>query len=158
MNLTWDQYFMAIALTTAMKSKDNSTQVGALIVAPDNTIISTGYNGPPRYINDALVPTTRPEKYYYVIHAEANAILTAKRDLKGCTLYCTLFPCHDCTKMIIQSGITTIKYLTDLKSKDWQESKAITKNLVKLSNIELIQLSIDIELITTLNSFVRGRK
>lgn len=63
-----------------------------------------------------------------------------------------------CKRHQIQSGITAIKYLTDLKFKDWQESKAITKNLVKLSNIELIQLPIDIELITTLNSFVRGRK
>lgn len=149
---------MAIALTTAMKSKDSSTQVGALIVAPDNTIISTGYNGPPRYIDDTKVPTTRPEKYYYVIHAEANAILTAKRDLKGCTLYCTLFPCHDCAKMIIQSGINKIKYLTDLKAKDWQDSKAITENLVKLANVELTQLSINIKLITTLNGFVRRRK
>lgn len=114
----WDQYFMGIAMMSAQRSKDNSTQVGACIVSPQNKILSVGYNGMPTGCDDDDMPWERSAenpldtKYPYVCHAELNAILNgASRDYTGCTLYVTLFPCNECTKAVIQSGIKKIVYL-----------------------------------------------
>jgi dCMP deaminase len=114
---TWDNTFMSIAKVIAKRSKDPSTQVGACIVSPDNRVVSLGYNGFPNGCNDDDVRFTWEKeddkgnsKYLYVVHAELNAILNAKRDLSGCTLYVTHFPCNECTKAIIQSGIKCIIY------------------------------------------------
>ncbi len=105
---TWDDTFMDHCRIMAARSKDPSTQVGAVIVGPDLEIRSSGYNGPPRRVNDArALSLGRPEKYYYMEHAERNAIYNAK-DVKGCTIYTTEFPCAACTRGIIQSGITKI--------------------------------------------------
>ncbi len=114
--LSWDEYFMGIAELSAQRSKDPSTQVGACIVSKDNKILSVGYNGMPRCCDDDLFPWDREggnldTKYFYVCHAELNAILNFRGGtLEGSRVYVTLFPCNECAKAIIQSGITEIIY------------------------------------------------
>lgn len=117
--LTWDEYFMGISLLSAQRSKDNNTQVGACIVNKENKILSLGYNGMPIGCHDDEMPWEREgepvdTKYMYVCHAELNAILNRSSDsLDGAKLYVTLFPCNECAKAIIQSGIKEIIYLSD---------------------------------------------
>lgn len=119
--LRWDEYFMAIARISAMRSKDPSTQVGACIVSKDNRILSIGYNGAPNGFDDNDFPWRREgeeleTKYPYVCHAEMNAILNyrgSRKDLEGAILYVDLFPCNECAKMVIQSGIKEVIYLSD---------------------------------------------
>lgn len=115
--ISWDEYFMGVALLAAKRSKDPYTQVGACIVSPNNIIISTGYNGFPNGCSDDEFPWEREgeqTKYPYVVHAELNAILNAGgRVLHGARLYVALFPCNECAKAIIQSGIREILYLSD---------------------------------------------
>ncbi|MDE5738153.1 MAG: dCMP deaminase family protein [Oscillospiraceae bacterium] len=114
--LSWDGYFMGIALLSAQRSKDNHTQVGACIVNEDKKIVSVGYNGMPTGCNDDIMPWEREgeflqTKYPFVCHAELNAILNSSVNLKNCVLYVTLFPCNECAKAIIQSGIKQVIYL-----------------------------------------------
>ena len=117
--ISWDEYFMGIALLSAMRSKDNNSQVGACIVSPENKILSLGYNGMPIGCNDDDMPWEREgsdlgTKYMYVCHSELNAILNAGgRVLRGARLYVALFPCNECAKAIIQSGIREIIYFSD---------------------------------------------
>jgi dCMP deaminase len=117
--ISWDEYFMGVALLASQRSKDPSTQVGACIVDNDKRILSTGYNGFPQGCSDDEFPWNRDEdlgetKYQYVVHAELNAILNASgKSLAGSTLYVGLFPCHECAKAIIQSGIKEVFYLSD---------------------------------------------
>lgn len=117
--LSWDEYFMGIASLSAMRSKDPSTQVGACIVNPEKRIVSMGYNGMPHCCSDDEFPWDRENspldsKYLYVCHAELNAILNcAVGSVRGCTVYVTLFPCNECAKAIIQSGIKEIVYMYD---------------------------------------------
>ena len=117
--LSWDEYFMGIALLSSMRSKDPSTQVGACIVNSEKRILSMGYNGMPRCCSDDEFPWDKNEnplnsKYLYVCHAELNAILNcASGNVRGCTVYTTLFPCNECAKAIIQTGIKTIVYDSD---------------------------------------------
>lgn len=119
--LEWDEYFMAIAKLSAMRSKDPSTQVGAYIVSNDNRILSIGYNGAPNGFSDEKFPWGRDgknldTKYPYVCHAELNAILNyrgSKKDLEDARIYVDLFPCNECAKIIIQSGIKEVIYLSD---------------------------------------------
>ena len=115
--LSWDEYFMGVAMLAAGRSKDPNTQVGACIVSPENIIISTGYNGMPKGCSDDEFPwerTGEETKYPFVVHAELNAILNATgRDLQGSRLYVALFPCNECAKAIIQSGVKEVLYLSD---------------------------------------------
>ncbi|HOV68858.1 MAG TPA: dCMP deaminase family protein [Clostridia bacterium] len=117
--ITWDEYFMGIALLSAQRSKDATTQVGTCIVNSDNKILSMGYNGMPTGCPDDCMPWDREgsplnTKYFYVCHAELNAILNNDGgSLKGAILYSTLFPCNECAKAIIQSGIKEVVYLSD---------------------------------------------
>ena len=117
--INWDEYFMGIALLTAMRSKDPNSQVGACIVSSENKILSLGYNGMPIGCSDDDMPWEREgapldTKYMYVCHAELNAILnSAHNNLKGARVYVTLFPCNECTKAIIQSGIREVVYDSD---------------------------------------------
>ncbi|MBE6862895.1 MAG: dCMP deaminase family protein [Ruminococcus sp.] len=115
--INWDEYFMGIAILSAERSKDNSTQVGACIVNSDKKIVSVGYNGMPTGCCDDDMPWERSAdsaldtKYPFVCHAELNAILNSNiGNLCGCTLYVTLFPCNECAKAIIQSGIKRVVY------------------------------------------------
>ncbi len=116
--IDWDDYFMGVALLSAMRSKDPNTQVGACIVNEDKRIVGVGYNGLPKGCEDEDFPWEREgefleTKYPYVCHAELNAILNSIKSLKNCTLYVALFPCNECSKAIIQSGIKEIVYLSD---------------------------------------------
>lgn len=117
--ITWDEYFMGVAALSAMRSKDPNTQVGACIVSQDNKILSMGYNGFPMGCSDDEFPWKREgapleTKYLYVTHSELNAILNYRGgSLEGAKLYVTLFPCNECAKAIIQSGIKTIVYDSD---------------------------------------------
>jgi len=108
---SWTQMFMSLAYLIANKSRDPRTKVGAVITAKDNTIISLGYNGFPRGVRHTSFRMVKPYKQFFMVHAEINAILNAIRNgakLQDATIYCTLFPCVECTKAIIQSGITKI--------------------------------------------------
>ena len=111
------EYFMGVALLAAKRSKDPNTQVGACIVSPENIILSTGYNGFPIGCSDDEYPWDREgedTKYPYVVHAELNAILNANgKSLQGAKIYVALFPCNECAKAIIQSGIKEVIYLSD---------------------------------------------
>lgn len=119
--ISWDEYFMAIAKLSAMRSKDPNTQVGACIVSDDNRILSIGYNGAPNGFDDERFPWAREgnnleTKYPYVCHAEMNAILNyrgSKKDLEHAKIYVDLFPCNECAKIIIQSGIKEVIYLSN---------------------------------------------
>ena len=118
--ISWDEYFMGVALLAAKRSKDPNTQVGACIVNENKKIMSVGYNGFPLGCSDDSFPWDRTAdndydtKYPYVCHAELNAILNnAGAPLNGCSVYVALFPCNECAKAIIQSGIKELIYLSD---------------------------------------------
>lgn len=116
--ISWDQYFMGVALLSAMRSKDPATQVGACIINKKKRIVGIGYNGFPYGVEDDDYNWDKSDnwldsKYPYVVHAEPNAILNATVSLEDATLYVTLFPCNECAKLIIQSGIKEVVYLED---------------------------------------------
>ncbi|MBQ2704872.1 MAG: dCMP deaminase family protein [Clostridia bacterium] len=153
--INWDEYFMGVALLAAKRSKDPSTQVGACIVSPENVIISTGYNGFPYGCSDDEFPWDREgdeTKYPYVVHAELNAILNAGgRNLKDARVYVDLFPCNECAKAIIQSGIKEVVYLYD-KYADTPATIA-SKRMLNAAGVKLTQLKTEIDTITL--DFVR---
>lgn len=143
--ITWDEYFMGVAVLSSMRSKDPNTQVGACIVSDDNKIIGVGYNGFPRGCSDDTLPWAREgewgeTKYPYVCHAELNAILNCNNSslLRGSTLYVALFPCNECAKAVIQSGIKRIVYLSD-KYKDSDATKA-SKRMLDAAGVEYTHL------------------
>jgi dCMP deaminase len=116
--LDWDETFVLMSDLIAMRSKDPSTQVGACIVNDENVVVGLGYNGFPRGCHDDNLPWCREgetleSKYAYVVHAEANAIMNANDNVAGCRIYVNLFPCNECAKMIIQSGIKEVIYVSD---------------------------------------------
>ena len=132
--LNWDEYFMGIAILSSKRSKDPSTQVGACIVDANHKVVSIGYNGMPRGVDDDQIPWGHGEglesKYLYVCHAEFNAILNTRDGsaLAGCTIYVTLFPCNECAKAIVQTGIKEIIYADD-KYHDKVEEQASRRML-----------------------------
>ena len=137
--ITWDEYFMAVALLAAMRSKDPNTQVGACIVGEDKRILSTGYNGFPCGCSDDEFPWEREgddTKYQYVVHAELNAILNANgKNLAGSKIYVALFPCNECAKAIIQAGIKEIIYLSD--KYDGTPSVVASKKMLTSAGVKL---------------------
>lgn len=148
--ISWDTYFMGVALLSSYRSKDPSTKVGACIVNEQKRIIGIGYNGFPYGCNDDEFPWEREGdyldcKYPYVVHAEPNAILNSTASLQGATLYVTLFPCNECAKLIIQSGIKEIVYMGD--KYDGTPSDLASKKMLKAAGIktrkmEKIELSV----------------
>ena len=142
--ISWDEYFMGVALLAAKRSKDPSTQVGACIVDEQNRILSTGYNGFPQGCSDDEYPWDRDgdavsTKYPYVVHAELNSILNADgRSLKGSKIYVALFPCNECAKAIIQSGIREVIYLSD-KYHD-TDSMCASRKMMTSAGIKLTQI------------------
>ncbi len=147
--LTWDEYFIAIAKLTAMRSKDPSTQVGACIVSEDNRILSVGYNGAPNGFDDDNFPWDRQgenleTKYPYVCHAEMNAVLNyrgTRKDFENARIYVDLFPCNECAKIIIQSGIKKVIYLSN-KYKD-SENNIASRRLFDSCGVEYHQLDLE---------------
>ena len=151
--LSWDQYFMGVAKLSAMRSKDPSTQVGACIVGDDNRILSIGYNGTPNGFDDRDFPWEREgapleTKYLYVCHAEMNAILNyrgSRKELENAKIYVDLFPCNECAKLIIQSGIKEVIYLSDkyahldsfIASKKLLDSCGVKYRQIELSGKEV---------------------
>ena len=142
--LSWDDYFMSVALLSGKRSKDPSTQVGACIVNKNNIIESIGYNGLPKGCSDDEFPwdkegETLKTKYPFVVHAELNAILNSKgKDLSGCRIYVALFPCNECAKAIIQSGISEVIYLSDKYANT--DSVKASKLMLKCAGVKLTQL------------------
>lgn len=137
--ITWEEYFMGIAILSSMRSKDPSTQVGACIANAENKVVSIGYNGMPQGLEDDKMPWGHGDgldsKYLYVCHAEFNAILNSQiSNLKGTKIYVTLFPCNECAKAIIQTGIKEIIYLND-KYADSLETKA-SKRMLDMANVK----------------------
>jgi len=147
--ISWDEYFMGIALLSAKRSKDPNTQVGACIVNQFNKIVGIGYNGFPIGCPDDFLPWGRESenvndtKYPYVVHAEANAILNSTKDLHNARIYVDLFPCNECTKLIIQSGIKEIVYMSD-KYRDSDSVKA-SKKMLDLAGVKTRNIKFDIK-------------
>ncbi len=149
--ISWDEYFMAIAKLSSARSKDPSTKVGACIVDQQNRILSIGYNGTPNGFDDDVFPWERNgdfqnTKYAYVCHAEFNAILNyrgSRKDLEGAKIYVDLFPCNECAKAIIQSGIKEVVFLSD-KYKD-TDSTIVSKKMLDTCNVTYRQLGSECE-------------
>ena len=150
--ISWDEYFMGVALLSSKRSKDPSTKVGACIVNTSKRIIGIGYNGFPYGCDDDEFPWERVGgfldcKYPYVVHAEPNAILNSTMSLDNATLYVTLFPCHECAKLIIQSGIKEIVYMgdkysgtpSDLASKRMLEAAGVKTRKLDNFNLEIVK-------------------
>jgi len=145
-SMNWNEYFMSMCYLVAMRSKDENTNVGAVIVGPNNEIRSTGYNSFPRNCDDANTDRqVRPEKYYWFEHAERNAIYNAARvgtPLEGCIMYVPGIPCMDCARAIVQSGITAVVTHfvwmgADTARKNWDEHHKRTIQLFSECNVKL---------------------
>ena len=149
--ISWDEYFMGVAILSSLRSKDPNTKVGACIVNDKKRIVGIGYNGLPYGCSDDEYPWEREggfldTKYPYVVHAEPNAILNSTTSLENASLYVTLFPCHECAKLIIQSGIKEIVYMGD--KYDGTESDQASKKMlasagVKWRKVPEIKIGID---------------
>jgi dCMP deaminase len=137
--MNWDECFAQMARLISWRSKDQSTQAGAVVVDPHNIVVGLGYNGWPRGIDNADLPWAREgdflkTKYAYIVHAEENAIYNANARTQGCRIYVTLFPCNECAKTIIQNGIKEIIYLSD-KYHD-QEQFIASRRLLDLAGVK----------------------
>ena len=146
--ISWDDYFMGIAILSAHRSKDPNSQVGACIVNEQNRIVGIGYNGFPTGCDDEELPWAREAnfsldtKYPYVCHAELNAIVnTNAMNVRDCRIYCTLFPCNECTKLIIQSGIKKVIFLSD-KYHDTDLCRA-ARRMLDMAGVEYLQFKMD---------------
>ncbi len=145
-NISWDEYFMSIANVASLKSKDPSTKVGACIVDSRNRVVGLGFNGFPRYCNDNNFPLKREgdflnTKYAYVVHAEANAIINSTVDTINCRIYVTLFPCNECAKLIIQSGIKEVIFASDKYS--YTDQVKASKKMFKEAKINVRQFKLE---------------
>jgi dCMP deaminase len=144
-NISWDEYFMGIAVLSSMRSKDPNTKVGACIVDNNHKVVSIGYNGMPRNCDESQLSWEKGDgldsKYLYVCHAEFNAILNTRNGsaLSGCSLYVTLFPCNECAKAIIQVGIKEVVY-GDNKYEHTTETQASIK-MLRLAGVEIRKYS-----------------
>lgn len=140
--ISWDECFMNIAHTIAQRSQDPSTQAGAVVVTQNNVLVGAGYNGWPRGVDGDVLPWDRDgdflnTKYAYVVHAEENSIYNANNSTDNCRIYCTLFPCNECAKTIIQNGIKEVIYESD-KYADVPEFIA-SRKLLKLAKVKTRQ-------------------
>ena len=140
--ISWDEYFMSMAILSSKRSKDPNTKVGACIVSMDKKVLSVGYNGMPIGIDDKKIPWGREgeeldTKYPYVCHAELNAILNSDRNLHNSRIYVTLFPCNECAKALIQAGIKEVVYLDD-KYRDTNSGIA-SRRLLDMAGVKIIK-------------------
>jgi len=140
--ISWDECFMRMAHVIAERSKDPSTQTGAVVVDENNVVVGMGYNGFPRGISNDALPWEREgdfenTKYAYICHAEENAVYNANISTEGCKIYCALFPCNECSKTLIQNGIKEVIYESD---KYMEESHTkVSKKMFKLAGVKLRQ-------------------
>lgn len=137
MNEKWAHRFMDLAKTVATWSKDPSSQVGAVIVDPDQRIVSLAYNGYPRYISD-INYDFREYKIARVVHAEANAILYARQNLRDCIMVTTLFPCSQCAALIIQSGMTGLVTMPTPQKDVW--GFAVSMDMFQQAKVQIMYL------------------
>lgn len=158
-SLNWDEYFMLQAMMAAFKSKDPNTKVGCVFVDDNNHQLSMGYNGQIAGINEAQLPWGNnksvpldQQKYAYVVHSEANAILHAKTPLEGSRCYVTLFPCHECAKMMATVKIREVIYLSD-KYSDSVENQ-IAKRIFEMSNIKYRELKLRPDLVKDFTNYL----
>ena len=138
--ISWDECFMRMAHVISARSKDPSSQVGAVLVSPHNVVTGLGYNGWPRGIEAGALPWEREgelenTKYAYVCHAEENAVYNANGKTEGCKIYCALFPCNECAKTLIQNGIKEVIYESD-KYADTPAVRA-SKKMLKLAGVKM---------------------
>lgn len=137
--INWDEYFMGLAILSSYRSKDPNTTVGACIVNDENIVLSLGYNGAPRGLNDDDMPWERDgnftdTKYAYVCHSELNAIVNYRGSVENTKMYVTLFPCNECAKLIVQSGIKEIIYLSD--KYDQTDGNIVSKKILDTANVK----------------------
>ncbi len=138
----WDERFLDLAAHIGSWSKDPGTQVGAVIVRPDRTIASVGYNGFPRGVDDTY--STRDDKLLRTVHAEMNAILSANEKLTGCTIYVyPLCPCSNCAAAIIQSGITTVVHPLMVPRPEWELSFMATADMFVQAGVRMVAYQIE---------------
>jgi len=130
---SWDEYFLGIARAVALRSHDEETQVGCVIVDPNHRIISTGYNGFPPGCPDDELPKTRPHKYPFMVHAEMNAIASCRQDLRGTTLYTLWSPCRECAKAIATAGVQRVVFSKKYEKDDFQ----FVSQLLNLCGIQI---------------------
>ena len=151
--LDWNEYFMSLAHLSAKRSKDPNTQVGACVVNKDKKVVGLGYNGMPYGCNDNEYPWGREgsyseTKYPYVVHAELNAILNSESSLKNCSIYVSLFPCNECSKAIIQSGIRKVYYESDKYAET--DSVVASKRMLESAGVEyerMDSLEVDVRIL-----------
>jgi len=142
--ISWDEYFMSVAILSSLRSKDPNTQVGACIVNDGNRIVGIGYNGFPAGCSDDELPWGRmgdwlETKYPYVCHAELNAILNSDLGrMAGCRIYVNLFPCNECAKLIIQAGIKKVVYISDKYPSE--KTFVAAKRMFRLAGVEAVQM------------------
>ncbi len=150
--ISWDEYFMGVALLSGCRSKDPGTQVGACVVNKQNKIVGTGYNGLPIGCHDDEFPWDKQgnfldTKYPYVCHAELNAILNnIGMNLQGCKIYTALFPCNECAKAIIQAGITEVVYLSD--KYNGQDSAVASRRMLETAGVTCRKVNTSLEELT----------
>lgn len=150
--ISWDEFFMSVAIAAQRRSKDPNTQVGACIASTNHRILSVGYNGTPSALNDDFFPwgtsdDPLQDKHNYVVHAEANAVLNYRgslKDLEGSTVYVTLFPCHDCAKILAQVGVGEVVYL-DNKYADSDDGR-ISRRILDSCGISYRQVIVDVQI------------
>ena len=146
--ISWDEFFMRVAIAASQRSKDPNTQVGACIADTNHRILSVGYNGTPSALNDDDFPwgtsdDPLQDKHNYVVHAEANAVLNYRgslKDLSHASVYVTLFPCHECAKILAQAGIGEVVYLDD--KYDGTDGNRISKRILSSCGISYRQVSV----------------
>jgi dCMP deaminase len=127
------EYFIEVARAVAIRSKDPSSKVGALLVDQDNVIVSTGYNGFVAGCDESKLSWERPAKYLYIIHAELNALIYSRRDLSGCRAYVTHGPCENCLKHLLQARVTEVWYsdASIMRDRGTDEQKNAISNLIQ---------------------------
>jgi dCMP deaminase len=158
-SLAWDEYFMLQAMMSSYKSKDPNTKVGCVFVDDKNHQISMGYNGQIAGIDEQKLPWANSkdlpldqQKYGYIVHSEANAILHAKSNLEGSRVYVTLFPCHECAKMIATVKVKEVIYLSDKYQHTVENS--IAKRIFDLSHITYRKLDLSQKIIENLHDYL----
>ena len=145
-NISWDSYFMSVALISSFRSKDIKTKNGACIVGENKKILGIGYNGLPKnfkdkkeFWNDECDNDLINSKHSYVIHAEVNSILNSNSNIQNSTIYITYLPCINCSKLIIQSGIIKVVFLEEKNSKKYEEINKVVKKILKIGKVKLIK-------------------
>lgn len=137
---SWDEYYMGLVFFICCRSKDPSTQVGAIIINPNNRPLGMGYNGAPAAIPDDQINWSRPHKYVYIEHAEPNAIRHATKgigSLKGATIYCTNMPCNDCMREIVIEGFSRVVYGCQSAKMVPEDVAATTREMARLGGVRL---------------------